>query len=286
MPFFSSLKPEIFQVVQNEINFRNVGFQILMRMGWVPGDGLGILKEGMKFPLQAKKIKNWKAGLGFQDGVTRILSPSTDVKFIPSTKATTQTLLLNDEKPVLCRTEKKKCTILIGDSNTKLIQFGSGKGSMGGSYPGRRIKAARIRNINPADCCGYANSVIVCGTNDLRLSEVDMADPDRYIKKLVTTLHEKLEQIRHLCPETNLIFMPVLPTRDCKMNDFVCAFNRTISRSEIWRKLSVTMPSLNNFLDDQNLLAHNLTRNGDFIHLGVRGLSMFVRVIKEAIVHA
>ena len=80
-----------------------------------------------------------------------------------------------------------------------------------------------------------------------------MTDPDRYLQKLVTTLHEKLEQIRHLCPETNLIFMPVLPTRDCKMNDFVCTFNRTISRSEIWRKLSVTMPSLNNFLDNQNL---------------------------------
>ena len=75
----------------------------------------------MKFPLQVEKINSWKAGLGFQDGVTRILSPSTDVKFIPSTEATTQTLLLNDEKPVLCRTEKKKCTILIGDSNTKSI---------------------------------------------------------------------------------------------------------------------------------------------------------------------
>ena len=46
------------------------------------------------------------------------------------------------------------------------------------------------------------------------------------------------------------------------------------------------MPSLNNFLDDQNLLAHKLTRNGDFIYLGIRGLSMFERVIKEAIVHA
>ena len=62
-----------------------------MRMGWVPGEGLGILKEGMKFPLQVEKINNWKAVLGFQDGVTRILSPSTDVKFIPSTEATTQT---------------------------------------------------------------------------------------------------------------------------------------------------------------------------------------------------
>ena len=97
---------------------------------------------------------------------------------------------------------------------------------MGESYPEKRIKAARIRNIKPADCCGHANIVIVCGTNDLRLSEVD---PDRYIQKLVTTLHEKLEQIRHLCPETNLIFMPVLPTRDCKNNDFVCTFNRTKS---------------------------------------------------------
>ena len=139
----------VYEGLQSEINFRNLGFS-------------NAPEQGMIFRLKVENKINKRARLGIQDRVERILSQSSDVKFISSTEATTRTLPYNDEKPVLFRTErqKKKCKIIIGDSNTKLIQFGSGKGSMGGSYPGRRIKAARIRNIKPADCCGHANIVI------------------------------------------------------------------------------------------------------------------------------
>ena len=183
------------------------------------------------------------------------------------------------------KSQNKKSLVLIGDSNTKPVKFGCGKGTIGESYPGRRVKAAKISNINPADCCEYANAIIACGTNDLRLSEVDMADPGSYVHTLVNTLREKLEQIKLLSPKTNVIFMPVLPTRDAQMNHFIQNFNTAVFNSDFRKRLGVTMPPIYSFLDKKQLLSLHLTRDSDSIHLGGKGISMFVRIMKEAIFH-
>ena len=58
--------------------------------------------------------------------------------------------------------------LLIGDSNTKEVIFGSGTGKVGESFPGKRIKAAKVKDIEPKDCIGYSNIFIMSGTNDLR----------------------------------------------------------------------------------------------------------------------
>ena len=187
---------------------------------------------------------------------------------------------------VTLRTINPKCVrsvILIGDSNTKPILFGSGKGTVGESYPGRRVKAARIKDINPSNCCEYANVVIACGTNDLRTDSVDKTKPDAYIKQLVTSLREKVEDIKLLNPSSNIILMPVLPSRDPKMNEHICKFNGEVYSSEFRRRLQITMPPLYSFLDRKSMLALNLTRDSDSIHLGSKGICMFVRIIKEAI---
>ena len=179
--------------------------------------------------------------------------------------------------------KNKRSTILVGDSNTVPIKFGSGKGTVGESYPGIRVKAARIKDIDPSFCCEYANVVIACGTNDLRVDSVGRSNPDEYIQQLVATLRDKMEQIRLLSPDTNIIMMPVLPSRDSKMNEHICKFNSIVFGSEFRHALQVTMPPLYSFLDKKNLLAINLTRDSDPIHLGIKGISMFVRIIKEAI---
>ena len=173
------------------------------------------------------------------------------------------------------KNKNSRSTVLVGDSNTKPIKFGNGKGTVGESYPGRRVKAAKVKDINPTDCCEYANAVIACGTNDLRLSEVDKSDPGKYIQELVSTLRGKLEQIKLLSPQTNIIVMPVLPTRDSKMNNLICRYNTSVFNSEFRRRLGVTMPPLYSFLDSKHILSLHLTR--------YKGISMFVRVIKEAI---
>ena len=69
--------------------------------------------------------------------------------------------------------------------------------------------------------------------------------------------------------------MPVLPTRDSKMNNLICRYNTHVFSSEFRRRLGVTMPPLYSFLDSKHILSLHLTR--------YKGISMFVRVIKEAI---
>ena len=61
-----------------------------------------------------------------------------------------------------------RSTVIMGDSNTKDISFGEGKGKIGERYPGERVKAGRIRDIDPSRCVEFSNVVLVCGTNDLR----------------------------------------------------------------------------------------------------------------------
>ena len=183
------------------------------------------------------------------------------------------------------KTQNKRSTLLIGDSNTKSMKFGAGKGTIGESYPGKRIKASKVKDIDPIKCAEHANIVISCGTNDLRLTEINSEDPNEYIRQLVATLKQKVEEIKLLSPKCNIILMPVLPTRDSRMNNFICKYNIDVFNSEFRKRLDITMPPLYNFLDKKNLLAQVLTREGDQIHLGNRGISLFVRTMKEAIFH-
>lgn len=48
----------------------------------------------------------------------------------------------------------KRSTIIIGDSNTKLIQFGSGKGTIGEPFPGARVKDSKVIPIDSRSCIG------------------------------------------------------------------------------------------------------------------------------------
>ena len=172
--------------------------------------------------------------------------------------------------------------LLVGDSNTKPIEFGTGKGKVGEKYPGKRIKAARIKNINPADCTEHSNIVISCGTNDLRPDEIK-GNPAEYLSNLVACLKDKVEQINLLNPGGKIFVMPVLPTRDHKMNKFVTSFNKALLNSAFIKKLGIWMPPLYSFLDHMQLLNIKLTRNGDTHHLGEQGLNKFVRCLKDAI---
>ena len=175
-----------------------------------------------------------------------------------------------------------RSTLIIGDSNSKDIKFGSGRGFIGEKYPGKRVKSAKIKDINPADCVAYSNVVLTCGTNDLRVTEVDTDNPEVYINNLVVTLKQKCQQIS-LLSNANIILMPVLPSRDANMNKYICYFNSQVFNSEFRHDLNITMPPIYSFLDSNQKLNIDLTRNGDLIHLGSHGISKFVSIIKEAI---
>ena len=125
-----------------------------------------------------------------------------------------------------CVSQKNKRSVIIqGDSNTKNIKFGTGLGTVGETYPGLRRKAAKVSDINPESCIGYSNAVLVCGTNDLRVGYVrDESD----IRKIVDVYKFKLQEIKQLCPSCKVFVVPVLPTRNTRMNKNIVCFNRNI----------------------------------------------------------
>lgn len=176
--------------------------------------------------------------------------------------------------------QSSKSILLIGDSNTKEINFGVGSGKVGASYPGRRVKAARVQDIVPEECVGYQNIFIHCGTNDLRCKYVTGG---AYIHQVVETLKEKLLVIEQLCPMANIFVVPVLPTRIPAMNDHIQYYNVVVNRMLYQQFPKISFSSVHSFLDRQGLLDIRLTRNNDTIHLGKKGIAMYVSMMKSCV---
>ncbi len=169
--------------------------------------------------------------------------------------------------------------LIMGDSNTKPIQFGDGKGKVGRRYPGKRLKANTIADIDPYQCSQHRNIALMCGTNDLR------PGPTRpNISQLARTLMKKVLQIKQVNPLCNVFVIPVMPTRDIDMNKYVIEFNNLVNNLiKQNHDSSITFPPLYSFLDNRRLLALPLTRDGDSIHLGSRGIAQFVSLLKQLI---
>ena len=176
----------------------------------------------------------------------------------------------------------KNSTIIFGDSNSKDFKFGDGKGTFGRSVPGKRIKAARVEDINPQDCAGYANIVIATGTNNLRGNNISCrAD----VEKVRQTLHNKLMCIENVRKDFKITVLPVLPTRYSEMNRQIGYYNRMLYEMFVTSGsyFNVTLPRVLEFVDIENLLRRDLVRTGDAIHLNERGISVFAQCIKKAI---
>ena len=176
--------------------------------------------------------------------------------------------------------QAKRSILLMGDSNTAQVVFGSGSGKVGKSFPGKRVKATKVENINPQACAGYSNIFLMSGTNNLRTENVK-SDSD--INRVVDTLKNKLHDIKQLCPDANIFVIPVLPTRIARMNQHVMKYNRLVDSMlyncfpDVWFK------GIYGFLDNRNLLSVRLTREGDQIHLGPRGICKLVTLIKTCV---
>ena len=173
----------------------------------------------------------------------------------------------------------ERSTLLVGDSNTKGVLFGEGRGTMGERYPGKRVKAGRIKDVNPTMCVAYSNIVLMVGTNDLR------PEYRPNVTELARVYTQKISDIVSLNPRARVLVMPVLPTRDAEMNTLVMAFNRLVFRwfsSFKERHPYLNMPCVESFLDNRGLLSSSLTRNAsDLIHLGDKGIAKLVRLVKD-----
>ncbi len=167
--------------------------------------------------------------------------------------------------------------LLIGDSNTKEVMFGSGTGKVGESYPGSRTKASMVKDIDPHKCVGYSNVFIMCGTNDLR-SENIKSELDIYL--VVEELKNKLGEIKQLCPKAKLFVVPVLPSRIPRMNENITRYNDLVDNMLSECFPGIWFKGMYGFLDHQNLLSVKLARANDNIHLGSKGIAKLVTLIK------
>ena len=134
--------------------------------------------------------------------------------------------------------------------------------------------------INASDCIGYSNIVLACGTNDLRVENINHRSD---IHQLVNTLQHKISQIKKLCPKSKIFVMPVLPTRIPAMNENIMFYNNMVNLMLMRYDRGICFPGLYNFLDNKLLLADDLTRDKDSIHLGSKGICRYVSCIKRCI---
>ena len=171
----------------------------------------------------------------------------------------------------------RRSVLVMGDSNTKNITFGTGKGKVGETYPGKRVKAARIKDIDPERCIGFSNVVIVCGTNDLREENIRS---DNDIVQLVELLRSKLTLIRQISPSSKVFVCPVLPSRRKNMNQYIVRFNRLCDEMLAHCFRDIWYPGVWQFVDNNGLLSIKLTRGGDDIHLNEKGIALLVRKLK------
>ena len=109
---------------------------------------------------------------------------------------------------------KKERDIAIGDSNTRLIKFGTGQGTLGSWMPGKHIKVGHIEAIPEAEDIGpYRNIVIHTGVNSI--------NNPRYRKSnlaLIKILESKIKNIYKLYPRANIFISLLLPSRSVPLN--------------------------------------------------------------------
>jgi len=175
-------------------------------------------------------------------------------------------------------------TILIGDSNTKLVNFGEGQGTLGKWMPGKCVKAGYIEAIPAATDIGpYRNIVIHTGINSINNSNYRRSD-----NYLIQALESKCKNIADVYPRSKLFVSLLLPTRSEALNRHVRKFNNMI--------LDLTYNFKNIFIIDHAIFGDLLcdehgrwdTENDcantrDTLHLGKKGIRLFASKIKSSI---
>ena len=174
----------------------------------------------------------------------------------------------------------KRSILLMGDSNTKEVNFGSGTGKVGESFPGKRVKASRVKNIDPHQCIGYSNVFLMCGTNDLRCENVKMESD---VHKVVDELRHKLSDIKQLCPKTKIFVVPVMPSRIPRMNSNITMYNELVDQMLFSCFNDIWFQGIYSFLDEQGMLSLKVARPNDKIHLGSRGIAKLVTYMKSCV---
>ena len=97
-------------------------------------------------------------------------------------------------------------------------------------------------------------------------------------------LKEKIDYVRSLCPQSNIVVSPILPTKIDWLNQRAMEFNQYLF--EYLTIVDIKNLNFNVFLDtnwdklDNDLGCYN---SADKIHLGRNGIRILAKLIKDAI---
>ena len=176
-------------------------------------------------------------------------------------------------------------TILLGDSNTSKISFGSGTGTLGVWMPGKRVKLGHIEALPDAVEIGpYRNIVIHTGINS-----INNRAHQRSETFLIHTLESKCKDYMRVYPRAKIHISLLLPTRLRHLNQRVENFNRAIlDMSYVHRNIRIIdNANFGRFLSDEHGrwdMKDQRPLVSDSLHLGKRGIRMFAMNIKSAII--
>ena len=104
-------------------------------------------------------------------------------------------------------------TVIVGDSNTRFMSFGEGRGKFGVWLPGKRIEAFCIEDIpNPAEIGPYRNIVLHVGVNNIKRRD------RRSNISLANEFDTKCKDILEIYPRSRIYLSLLLPTKLDSMN--------------------------------------------------------------------
>ena len=170
-------------------------------------------------------------------------------------------------------------TVILGDSNTRYLKFGSGKGTFGDKLPGKRIMAYRIDQIDPNECSGFKNVFVHCGINDIRQNNSS-------VQHCANQLIRKLDQICEVCPTSKVTVSPILPTKLQHLNQRAIQFNQIMFDYVNKYNPRVGCLDFSCFLSENNVLDKRFGRfrdPSDPIHLGSTGIFTLSRLIIDKV---
>ena len=180
-------------------------------------------------------------------------------------------------------------TIIIGDSNTKFLQFGDDKGKFGKWMPGKRIESLHVENIpDPVDIGPYRNIVIHTGINNIKTRN------RQSIRSLSNILESTCRSIVSVYPKSKVYLSLLLPTKLESLNYHVREFNSILhDLSHSIKNVNVIDHPLEQLCNSHGCLKDEFGRynqeaqgplSRDTLHLGKKGLRVFARTIKSSVV--
>ncbi len=180
-------------------------------------------------------------------------------------------------------------TIIIGDSNTKLLQFGENKGRFGKWMPGKRVEALHVENIpDPIDIGPYRNIVIHTGINNIKDRN---RQSNRYLGNIVES---SCKNIIDVYPKCKIYLSLLLPTKLESLNYRVREFNNILHDvAHSYKNVNVIDHPLAALCDSYGCLKDEFGRydrvaqaplTRDTLHLGKNGLRVFARTIKSRVI--